>query len=157
MCRYADLAIAPLFVSESEIICAMPEHDPTDDANVYLSLWDETKSINTNCTWFYYYDVIINSVRPDHISIHAHDNGVELQIRGLNFRLDDPSLDPSLNSLQVRVGEQVLQDIVEVTDIVKVITNTTNSTTQMLTARAPNLLGARSHLHLTDATAIATG
>ena len=126
----------------------MPEHDPTDVANVYLSLWDDTKVINTNCTWFYYYDVIINSVRPDHISIHAHDNEVELEIRGLNFRLDHPNLDPSLNSLQVRIGEQVLQDTVEFT---------TNSTTQMLTARASNLPGSRSHLHLTDATAIATG
>ena len=82
----------------------MPEHIATYPAPVYLSLWDETQTIDSGCTFFYYNDVIVNSVAPDHISIHAHDNlpePVEVEVRGLHFREDDPAG----NSLQVRIGE----------------------------------------------------
>ena len=86
------------------MVCAMPEHIPTSEHPVMLDLWGGDSLIDSGCTFFYYQDVIINSIRPDHFSIHAHDNQVYVEIRGLHFRQDGD------NSLQVRIGEQICED-----------------------------------------------
>ena len=103
-CVYEGLTIIPLRVTNEHIVCAMPEHVPTAVQPVMLDLWGGDLLVDSGCTFFYYQDVIINSIRPDHFSIHAHDNGVQVEIRGLHFREDGS------NSLQVRVGEQICED-----------------------------------------------
>ena len=84
----------------------MPQHAATGPTPIYLNLWGDIRYIDTSCTWFYYKDVVIDYLGPDHLSIYAHDNGVVVEVSGFNFREDDKAG----NSLQARIDEFVLPD-----------------------------------------------
>ena len=84
----------------------MAPHKKTNSTDVFLALWDGVKVVNSGCTYFYYEDIIINSLRPNYISTKANENDVVIQVRGLFFRNDDFSK----NSFQIRVGNDLVLD-----------------------------------------------
>lgn len=84
----------------------MHEHAETEPRPIWLGLWDGTHFIDTGCTYFYYKDVVIDYLGPDHLSIYAHDNGVVVEIGGFNFREDDKLK----HTLQARIEEHILTD-----------------------------------------------
>jgi hypothetical protein len=102
----------------------MAPHKKTNSTDVFLALWDGVKVVNSGCTYFYYEDIIINSLRPNYISTKANENDVVIQVRGLFFRNDDFSK----NSFQIRVGNDLVLDQSQV--------NFFNST--FVTFKAPN-------------------
>ena len=87
----------------------MLQHIETEPTPIWLDLWKGIRQIDSNCTYFYYRDVLIDYLGPDHLSIYAHDNDVTLEVKGFNFREDDKAG----NSLQARIDEQVLPEQVE--------------------------------------------
>ena len=105
----ATFAIAPIFANTTHVVCPMHEHHETGVTPIWLGLWDNTTYVDSNCTYFYYRDVVIDYLGPDHLSIYAHDNGVVVEVGGFNFREDDKAN----NSLQARIDGQVLPDQVE--------------------------------------------
>ena len=54
-----------------------------------LNLWNNTKTINSKCNFFYYNDMIINSLTPNFISTKAFESEVKIEVRGLFFRNDN--------------------------------------------------------------------
>ena len=84
----------------------MHQHAATEPTPIWLDLWSGIRQVDTSCTYFYYKDVVIDYLGPDHLSIYAHDNGVIVEVNGFNFREDDRDG----NSLQARISEQILPD-----------------------------------------------
>ena len=66
----------------------MAQHEETEETAIWLDLWDGIRYIDSNCTYFYYRDVVIDYIGPDHLSIYAHDNEVHVEVQGYNFRED---------------------------------------------------------------------
>ena len=56
----------------------MAPHKKTEVTDMFLHLWDGVKIVSTGCTYFYYDDIIINSLRPNYISTKANENDVEI-------------------------------------------------------------------------------
>jgi hypothetical protein len=54
----------------------MAPHKKTNSTDIFLALWDGVKVVNSGCTYFYYEDIIINSLRPNYISTKANENDV---------------------------------------------------------------------------------
>ena len=104
-----QLQIMPILIDSTHIVCPMSQYFVTDTTPIWLDLWNGIRQIDTGCTYFYYRDVVIDYMGPDHLSIYAHDNGVIVEIEGFNFREDDRDG----RSLQARIDEEILPDQVE--------------------------------------------
>jgi hypothetical protein len=96
----------PIELASDYIICPMAPHKKTEPIPIRLHLWDGVKTIEAGCTYFYYDDIIVNSLQPNFISSKAGDNGVVIKVRGLFFRNDDPAG----KSFRIRIGNDLVLD-----------------------------------------------
>jgi hypothetical protein len=73
----------------------MAAHKKTAPTPIILNLWDGVKTIEAGCTYFYYDDIIVNSLKHNFISTKAAEKGVIFKVRGIFSEMTIPQTSPS--------------------------------------------------------------